>query len=69
MTQIWNVKVIGLMVDFLKIVKLWHLSIEFYMVSGKKLYPLQNLYNVVEFKTHRFFRGLTSSSSLGFLRE
>ena len=30
MTQISNMKVISLMVEFLKIVKLWHLSIEFY---------------------------------------
>ena len=30
MIQISNVKVIGLMVDFKKIVKLWHISIEFY---------------------------------------
>ena len=30
MAQISNIKVIGLMVEFLKIVKLWHLSIEFY---------------------------------------
>ena len=29
MTQISNMKIISLMVDFLKI-KLWHLSIEFY---------------------------------------
>ena len=28
-TQISNMKVIGFMVDFLKIFKLWHLSIEF----------------------------------------
>ena len=33
MTQISNLKVIGLMVDFLKIVKLWHLSTEFYGVG------------------------------------
>ena len=30
MTQISDMKVIGLMVDFLKIIKLWHFSIEFY---------------------------------------
>ena len=29
MTQISNMKVIGFMVDFKQIVKLWHLSIEF----------------------------------------
>ena len=50
-------KVIGFMVDFLKIIKLWDLSIEFYMVSGNflpltilrtqylKPHPLQNLYS------------------------
>ena len=32
MTQISNMEVIGLMVDFLKIVILWHLSTEFYGV-------------------------------------
>ena len=37
-------KVIGFMVDFLKIVKLWHLSIEFYGESGKKL-PLTTEFN------------------------
>ena len=35
MTQILNMKVIGLMVDFLKIVKLWLVLSS--MVSGKKL--------------------------------
>ena len=35
MTQISNMKVISLMVDFLKIVKLWHLSTEFYGVWEK----------------------------------
>ena len=35
MTQISNMKVIGLMVDFLKIVKLWRLSTEFYGVWQK----------------------------------
>ena len=30
MTQISSVKAIGLMVDFKQIVKLWHLSMEFY---------------------------------------
>ena len=30
MTQISNMKVISLVVNFLKIIKLWHLSIEFY---------------------------------------
>ena len=29
-TQILNMKVISFMVDFLKIMKLWHLNIEFY---------------------------------------
>ena len=33
MTQISNMKVIGVMVDFIKIVKLWRLSIEFYGVG------------------------------------
>ena len=33
MTQISNLKVIGLMVDFLKIIKLWRLSTEFYGVG------------------------------------
>ena len=33
MTQISNMKVIGLMADFLKIFKLWLLSIEFYGVG------------------------------------
>jgi len=28
-TQISNMKIIGFMVDFLKIIKVWHLSIEF----------------------------------------
>ena len=35
MTQISSMKVIGLMVDFLKIVKLWHLSTEFHGVWQK----------------------------------
>ena len=35
MTQISNMKVIGLTVDFLKIVKLWGLSTEFYGVGQK----------------------------------
>ena len=35
MTQISNMKVIGLMVDFLKIVKLRRLSAEFYGVWQK----------------------------------
>ena len=39
MTQISNMKVIGLMVDFLKIIKLWHLSIEFYGVWQKVALP------------------------------
>ena len=30
MTQISNMKVVGLWLIFLKIIKLWHLSIEFY---------------------------------------
>ena len=30
MTQISNMKVIGLIVDFKQVVKLWHLSMEFY---------------------------------------
>ena len=33
MTQISNLKVIGIMVDFLKIIKLWRLSTEFYGVE------------------------------------
>ena len=35
LTQISNMKVIGLMVDFLKIVKLWCLRIEFCGVGQK----------------------------------
>ena len=35
MTQILNMRVICLMVDFLKIVKLWRLSTEFYGVWQK----------------------------------
>ena len=32
MTQISNMKVISHMVDFIKFIKFWHLSIEFYGV-------------------------------------
>ena len=45
MTQISNMKVIGLMVDFLKIVKLWHLSIEFYGVWQKVEWSISDLLN------------------------
>ena len=38
MTQISNMKVISLMVDFIKFIKYWHLSIEFYDV-GQKVAP------------------------------
>ena len=50
MTQISNMKVIGLMVDFLKIVKLWLLSIEFYGEWLHKVYirPISAIIKVVK---------------------
>ena len=43
MTQISNMKVISLMVDFIKFIKFWHLSIEFYIWYVQKVAPHQYL--------------------------
>ena len=45
MTQISNMKVIGLVVDFLNIIKLWHLSIVF-MVRGNFLPKVDEFYKI-----------------------
>ena len=46
MTQISNMKVIGLMVGFLKIDKLWRLSTEFYDVW--QLHPREMVYRTMK---------------------